>query len=231
MVKACCIRSITGLNTAVRAGVSIAGFVSEMKATNAIADARIANIVARVKPPVIPMLVTREVTARGIRHHVDQTNTEAVQLVRAVADDELRELRELLPDLRIVRVAYVSGEEAIDAAVARSALADMLLLDSSTGRATQEQLGNTGTPHDWSVSRRIRDSASCPVMLAGGLNPENLAEAIETVRPYAVDVCTGVRDANRRHRLVQERIESFVEVANSYEAWEPTNRYLWDRPQ
>lgn len=227
-MKACCIRTIAELDVAVRAGVSIAGFVSKMKATNALSDAQIAKLAGRVKPPVVPILVTREVTARGIREHVERTNTTAVQLVRAIADDELRQLRELSPGLRIVRVAYIAGEESIGPAVARSELADMLLLDTAHGHATQEQLGNTGKPHDWSVSRRIRDTADCPVMLAGGLSPANLEEAIETVRPFAVDVCTGVRDSN--NKLVEERIQRFVEIASSFEAFEPANRHRWNRP-
>ena len=56
-----------------------------------------------------------------------------------------------------------------------------------------KELGGTGRVHDWALSRRIVESAPCPVFLAGGLNAGNVADAIRTVRPYGVDLCTGVR--------------------------------------
>ena len=56
-----------------------------------------------------------------------------------------------------------------------------------------KELGGTGRRHDWSLSRRIREAADVPVFLAGGITPENAAEAVEAVGPFALDVCTGVR--------------------------------------
>ena len=59
-----------------------------------------------------------------------------------------------------------------------------------------KELGGTGRVHDWSLSRRIVESAPCPVFLAGGLNAANVADAIRAVRPYGVDLCTGVRSGD-----------------------------------
>ena len=80
-------------------------------------------------------------------------------------------------------------EEALEVALR----VDLLLLDSGRPRAAIRELGGTGRTHDWSVSRKIVERSPVPVLLAGGLRPANVAEAIRTVRPFGVDVCTGVR--------------------------------------
>ena len=72
-------------------------------------------------------------------------------------------------------------------------LADALLLDSGRPAAAVKELGGTGRVHDWTLSRRIVDEVARPVFLAGGLRPGNVAEAWQAVRPFGLDLCTGVR--------------------------------------
>jgi phosphoribosylanthranilate isomerase len=74
---------------------------------------------------------------------------------------------------------------------------DGLLLDSGNPGLPVRELGGTGRVHDWSLSRRIVADSPVPVFLAGGLNPGNVEEAIRQVRPFGVDVCTGVRTEGR----------------------------------
>ena len=74
---------------------------------------------------------------------------------------------------------------------------DALLLDSGDQSLAVKELGGTGRTHDWRVSRRIRDAAPVPVFLAGGLKAENVADALEAVRPFGLDVCSGVRTGGR----------------------------------
>ncbi|HAV23936.1 MAG TPA: hypothetical protein DCX46_10665, partial [Bacteroidetes bacterium] len=85
-----------------------------------------------------------------------------------------------------------------------------LLLDSGRPNAAVRELGGTGRVHDWSVSKKIVESCKVPVYLAGGLRPENVAEAIRTVRPFGVDVCSGVRVGGR---LNIEKVEEFMRNA------------------
>ena len=104
----------------------------------------------------------------------------------AVAD--LRRLRLLAPGVRLIKAVHVTGEDALGRALAFAAEVDALLLDSRTA----DRLGGTGRTHDWSVSARIVAAVSpVPVYLAGGLRPENVAEAIARVRPAGVDVELG----------------------------------------
>jgi phosphoribosylanthranilate isomerase len=74
---------------------------------------------------------------------------------------------------------------------------DALLLDSGNQSLAVKELGGTGRTHDWRVSRLIVEASPAPVFLAGGLRAENVAEAIETVRPFGLDVCSGVRTDGR----------------------------------
>ena len=83
--------------------------------------------------------------------------------------------------------------ESVDEARAAAPLVDTLLLDSGNPSLAVKELGGTGRVHDWAVSRRICESVSIPVLLAGGLNPGNAREAFERVQPTGLDVCSGLR--------------------------------------
>ncbi|MEJ2371808.1 MAG: phosphoribosylanthranilate isomerase, partial [Gemmatimonadales bacterium] len=118
-----------------------------------------------------------------------------------------RELREALPGVRLVQVVHVTGPEALNEAVDVSRRADALLLDSGRPDLAVKQLGGTGRVHDWEVSRAIRNAVDVPIFLAGGLGPDNVAEAVRTVQPFAVDVCSGLRTGGR---LDEAKLRDFV---------------------
>jgi phosphoribosylanthranilate isomerase len=102
-------------------------------------------------------------------------------------------LRRALPGVRLVQVIHVHGPESIDAARAAATEVDALLLDSGRPNLAVKELGGTGRVHDWETSRMIREVVPVPVYLAGGLHPENVERAIEVVRPFGVDLCSGIR--------------------------------------
>ena len=87
--------------------------------------------------------------------------------------------------------------------------ADAILLDSRTA----DRLGGTGITHDWSISAKVVEGVSKPVILAGGLKPENLFEAMSVVKPYAVDVHSGVKRDGVRDL---ERTREFVQIAHGF---------------
>ena len=88
---------------------------------------------------------------------------------------------------------------------------DALLLDSGNPNLAVKELGGTGRAHDWDVSRYIVERADKPVFLAGGLNAGNVRAAIEAVRPFGVDLCTGVRTNGR---LDEAKLAAFVAAVN-----------------
>ena len=103
---------------------------------------------------------------------------------------------------------HVTGDDALGHALSYTAHADALVLDTRTAN----RLGGTGRTHDWSISARVVAAvAPLPVYLAGGLRPENVAEAVARVRPAGVDVNSGVEDANGRKDAAKMR--AFVDRA------------------
>ena len=104
-----------------------------------------------------------------------------------------RELRTALPGISLVQVIHVTGPESIKEAVRVAPHVDGILLDSGNQSLPVKELGGTSRIHDWNLSRQIRESVAVPVFLAGGLKSDNVAEAIRQVRPFAVDVCSGLR--------------------------------------
>jgi phosphoribosylanthranilate isomerase len=121
-------------------------------------------------------------------------------------------LKRMLPGIRIMRSIPVFGEESV--AIARSyvGVADFLLLDSY--RSADSQIGALGVTHDWSISRRIVDLVRVPVVLAGGLGPDNVAEAIRIVRPAGVDSKTKT-DRNGSQGKDLERVRMFHQAARA----------------
>jgi len=118
-----------------------------------------------------------------------------VQLVDAVAPRAYDALRKAAPQLKIVQVIHVTGRDSVNEAKACAPHVDALLLDSGRPDAAVKELGGTGRVHDWALSRRIVEAVARPVFLAGGLTPDNVAAAVGRVRPFGVDLCTGVRSS------------------------------------
>lgn len=131
-----------------------------------------------------------------------------LQLVDAVTPAARRALQRELPGVRLVQVVHVSGPESIDEARQVAETAHAIVLDSGNPNLEVKELGGTGRRHDWAISAQIRERVDVPVLLGGGLKPENAAEALATVRPWALDVCSGLRDTNAV--LIPERLESFA---------------------
>lgn len=194
--KICCIQSAEEARLAIRYGASALGLVSAMPSgPGPIPEKLIAEIAAAVPPGIATFLLTSLRQPEDIiaEHRFCRTNT--VQLCDNIIGgvDGYRRLRDAMPGIGIVQVVHVTGEEAIAEALAVAPRVDAILLDSGNPRLKVKELGGTGRTHDWALSRRIRDAVSVPLYLAGGLNPDNVAEAISQVQPFAVDVCSGLR--------------------------------------
>lgn len=193
-VKVCCIADLAEARLAVSAGAAAIGLVSEMPSgPGVIPEELIALIAAAIPRPTETFLLTALRDADAIAAQHRRTRTTALQLVDRVPVPELRRLRKMLPDVRLVQVVHVSGEESVEEARSVAGLIDTLLLDSGNPRLAVKELGGTGRVHDWTYSRRIRETAGVPVLLAGGLHPGNARAAIEAVAPAGLDVCNGLR--------------------------------------
>ncbi len=197
-VKICCITSPGEARTAAVAGADAVGLVGDMPSGPGVIDDATARTAERATPPgVTAFLLTRRTEGDEIAAHARFIGVPVVQIVSPVQPAVHALVRRAAPGLKIVQVVHVEGEEATTLAHAYARSADALLLDSGRPESEPPELGGTGRRHDWDVSRRIVREVGVPVWLAGGITPWNAAEAIETVKPFGLDICTGVRSAGR----------------------------------
>jgi phosphoribosylanthranilate isomerase len=193
-IKVCCISSVNEAWTAIRAGASALGLVSAMPSgPGVIGDELIAEIAARVPPGVATFLLTSATDADAIIRQQRTARVNTLQLVDAVSPEVYPVLRAELPGVAVVQVIHVTGPESVDEAREVAPHVNAILLDSGNPAAAVKELGGTGRVHDWALSRRIREAVDVPLYLAGGLRPENVAEAVARVGPFGLDVCSGVR--------------------------------------
>jgi phosphoribosylanthranilate isomerase len=210
-VKICCIANAQEAQDAVAFGVSAIGLVGKMPSgPGPISDEQIRAIAKTVPPPIATFLLTSEQTAPNIIAHHHRTKTNTIQLVDELLGREYDAIRAALPHLKLVQVIHVVGESSVDEAAELAAHVDAILLDSGNPKLAVKELGGTGRRHDWSLSRKIVETCGKPVFLAGGLNADNVREAIDTVQPFGLDICSGVRTEGK---LDQRKLEAFINGA------------------
>jgi phosphoribosylanthranilate isomerase len=211
-VKICCISSVDEAWMAVRFGASALGLVGHMPSGPGILpDPLIAEIALAVPPPVATFLLTSETRAADIIAHHARVLTSTVQIVDAPEPGAYSRLRAALGPVRIVQVIHVQGEASLDEALAAAPHVDALLLDSGNPNLAVKELGGTGRVHNWQMSRRIREAVDKPVFLAGGLHAGNVREAIESVGPFGLDLCSGVRSHGRLDPVKLDAFFSAIE--------------------
>ena len=206
-VKVCCIASVEEARLAIHHGAVAIGLVSEMPSgPGVIPEPLIAEIAASVPPGIGTFLLTCRQSVDGIVAQQRRTRANTIQICDELVKGTHRDLKAALPGIALVQVVHVDGDEAVARAAAVAPFVDALLLDSGNQKLAVKELGGTGRRHDWTISRRIRELVGVPVYLAGGLNAGNVAEAIATVGPFALDVCSGVRTEGR---LDADRLQTF----------------------
>jgi len=129
--------------------------------------------------------------------------------------EEVCKLRDFIPDIPIMQAVSVASPKALEEAMSYQEVADYLILD--TQAADIAGIGASGETHDWNISRRIVEQMEIPVILAGGLSPDNVAEAIHIVQPWAVDSLTHTNHflpGGGFHKDLK-KIEQFVKAAKA----------------
>ena len=211
-VKVCCMQSVEEVWMAIEAGASAVGLVSPMPSgPGPISNERAAEIAAQVPPGIDAFLLTPLQTVEELVEQNRLVKARALQLVDALPPGAHAELRRAMPGAKLVQVIHVLGPDSVEEAVTVAPHVDAILLDSGNPSLEVKELGGTGRRHDWGLSRRIREAVDVPVWLAGGLNPDNAREAIETVGPFALDVCSGLR-TGEGYALDPDRLDRFMAV-------------------
>ncbi len=219
-IKICCISSKEEAQRAIDAGADALGLVARMPSgPGPISDELIAEITDAIPAGVSSFLLTAEERAEAIAAHAERTGAAVIQVVSHIEPTESAKLKSLLPGRRVVQVVHVEDESSLDRIDAYAPHAHALLLDSGRPSLKTPELGGTGRTHDWQVSARCVakawEAGQRPVFLAGGLNAENVGDAIRTVRPFGVDICSGVRTNGS---LDADKLRAFVRAVRQADA-------------
>jgi len=197
------------------AGVTHLGFPLRLPVHREdLGDAEAAAIIASLSPSVETILITYLDEARDVAWLCRRLGVRIVQLHGKISPEEVLRLRRIAPEVAVIKSVIVKdsrlgklGKEVLSYAP----LVDAFITDSwdpATGAC-----GATGRVHDWDVSRQLADLSPKPLILAGGLGPENVRQAIFQVRPAGVDAHTGVEGPDGRKD--EKRVRSFVEEARA----------------
>lgn len=175
-----------------------------------------ARIIRSMQPPARGVAITYQDDAEEVARFTDYLGASIVQLHGDISPGELKRLGRLRPALRIIKSLVVGErpyEHLVEQVQQTGGLVDAFITDTfnpETGAS-----GATGRTHDWRISRELVHLSPRPVLLAGGLTPANVREAILSVAPAGVDAHTGLEDASGRKdrakvlRFVAEAREGF----------------------
>ena len=207
-IKICCISSLEEARLAIEHGADALGLVSHMPSgPGVINEVLIAEIAASVPPPIATFLLTSAQDVATIISQQRRLGTNTLQLVDSQPLANYAALRAALPGVKLVQVIHVTGNGAVEEACSVAPHVDALLLDSGSPMLAVKELGGTGRVHNWQLSRQIVETCNKPVFLAGGLRVENVAAGIATVRPFGLDICSGVRTVGL---LDSDKLRAFV---------------------
>jgi phosphoribosylanthranilate isomerase len=193
-VKICGIRRVEDARAAASAGADAVGCLVRLDyaAPDRVEPSAARAIFEALPPLVARVVVTHRTALAEVIALMRESGATVAQLHGEFPLVAIPALREAVPYASIVKTVHVTGEDSIAAAMAAARVADAILLDTKA----RGRIGGTGTTHDWGISARIAAESPKPVILAGGLTPDNVADAIARVHPFAVDVNSGTRGAD-----------------------------------
>jgi phosphoribosylanthranilate isomerase len=209
-VKICGIRAEHDLNMAINAGADAVGFITEVPVDSPrkISISEASRLISKVPVFVSSVLVIMPKNADEAVNMIYAARPTAVQIHNVLPLPELRKIRET--GVRIIKTIPVSEhadtEMLIDLIKDLSGIADAVLLDTAIDGKT----GGTGVSHNWELSQKVVLSAGMPVILAGGLTPSNVSEAVKCVRPYAVDTASGIETNGKKD---EKKVIDFINNA------------------
>jgi phosphoribosylanthranilate isomerase len=204
----------------INAGVDYLGFPLRLPVNKEdLSEEEAAKIIKTILPPAKGVLITYLDTAKEIVEFADKLGVKVVQLHGKISKSELIKTKELKPDLEIIKslvIGEYSQDELLTIINEHSNWIDAYITDTFDPKTGAS--GATGKTHDWAISKKIIEISKKPVILAGGLNADNVREAILTVKPAGIDVHTGIENKSGRKdpelliRFVQNAKKAFEEI-------------------
>jgi phosphoribosylanthranilate isomerase len=202
-VKICGHKTIEDAKKSAELGADFIGVIVEVPVDTPrkISKEPAAVIVRAIEPPAKGVMVIMPSSVDEAVNLYETVKAPFIQLHGHESPEFVKELKSRAP-CKIIKAIHVK-EESVELAKEHAKFADMLLLDTPTDKA-----GGSAITHDWKISKRIIDDSEIPVLLAGGLNPENVEEAIEIAQPYGVDTASGVEGSDGMKDY--DKVENFI---------------------
>ncbi len=225
-VKICGLRSPEDIEFAERAGADALGFITEVpvESPRKLDAGTAASLVAKVPKCLDSVMVIMPENAKQALDLIEKVRPDIVQVHSGLSLAEMEKVRENtdIPIIKALSVPAGLGASKLRNLAERlleevremeeSGTVDCVLLDSGLAGKS----GGTGCVHDWALSRQVADECCLPLILAGGLKPENVGEAIRTVFPYAVDTASGVETAGKKD---PGKIRKFIQEVRCADAF------------
>ena len=195
-VKICGIRTIEDALLAVKCGADAVGIlVGQKHPSPDFVSPDYAREICRYIPPfVAATLVTHYDNIDDITSTLSHVHPTAIQICSELTASDLRVLKNNFPGVSFLKTYHVIDQSSLEYGQQYVTCVDGFLLDSKNPETGQ--VGGTGLTHDWRLSALIVQQYKLPVVLAGGLNPDNVSRAISIVRPFGVDVNSGVKNSS-----------------------------------
>lgn len=214
-VKICGMGSKRDVEMAVRCGADAVGFITEVPVNTPrkIDLETAATLVSSVPYFVDSVLVIMPETGQQAVEMIERVRPDAVQLHREIDVKDLEYIRDntRIDIIKTFSIPVGTKNSADEMASQINEIMDLDLVDGVLlDSRTAGKVGGTGHVHDWSVSKEIVERVDVPIMLAGGLNPDNVKEAVMKVSPYAVDTVSGIETEGRKDK---EKICKFIKEA------------------
>jgi phosphoribosylanthranilate isomerase len=206
LIKICGITNVHDALAAVAAGADALGFNFYKPSPRYVTPQTAREIVAKLPVSVLTVGVFVNEESQSVRNIANEANVAALQLH---GDESPEYCRELGKDRYVIKTFAVAND--FDVQRIRLYRVEAIMLDTKHNSLR----GGTGRVFDWSVAKEVNDFVP-KLFLAGGLSPENIEEAVATVRPYAIDACSALEDEPGRKN--HERMRAFVEIARSVKA-------------
>ncbi len=213
-VKICGIKTEHDLAVAINAGADAVGFITDVPVDSPrkITLAEASRLISKAPVFVTTVLVIMPENALQASRMIQAARPTAVQIHNDLALSELKKIRET--GVKLIKTIAVSQDAQADTLIRQiqelSGVADAVLLDTSRDGKT----GGTGIPHNWEISSMVVMKAGIPVILAGGLKPENVRDAVKCVHPYAVDTASGVETNGKKN---EKKVIDFINNARMHE--------------
>lgn len=212
-LKICGVQSLCDAYMLIEQGVRILGYnCVRPEGPRYVSESEAAKIISNTPAGVQSYLLTSARSAEIIVSQVDRIRPTAIQIVAPIDPVELKAVRNALVKLKIVQVIHICDENDINMIEELEDIVDEFILDSG-GKGDQfGRLGGTGNTHDWAISSEFVRRTKRPVFLAGGINSSNVLKAVHVVKPYGIDLSSGVRENGK---LNAEKVRELVAVLSS----------------